>query len=188
MTSNQLEDIAERWLSSLQQDLKDFLHVVCDDQDLDDDVRTAAVAAVLYTLAPGDIIPDSTGVLGYLDDALALRVALERVRAASPTRFETYRERAPEFISSADEDLDAFRENLGDLYEPFSARVLSSERNEFKGKRATDVLDLDGAAWLDEEITVAALKLDFKPAAVQSAVRRLDTFAPTIRQRLAPRR
>jgi uncharacterized membrane protein YkvA (DUF1232 family) len=188
MSSNNLEDISERWLSSLQQDIKDFLHVVGDDQDLPDDVRTAAVAAVLYTLAPGDIIPDSTGVLGYLDDALALRVALERVRAAAPDRFEQYRDRAPELITSADEDLDAFREALGELYEPFAARVLSPERNEFKGKRAADVLDLEGAAWLDEEITVAALKLDFKPSAVQSAARKAETIVPTIRQRLAPRR
>lgn len=188
MSSNPLEEIAERWLSSLQQDLKDFLHVVCDDQDLDDDARTAALAAVLYTLAPGDIIPDSSGVLGYLDDALALRVALDRVRSSAPARFEAYRDRSPDFISSADEDLDAFREALGELYEPFCARVLSSERNEFKGKRAGDLLDSEGAAWLDEEITVAALKLDFKPAAVQSAARRVETIVPTIRQRLAPRR
>ncbi|MEZ4391930.1 MAG: DUF1232 domain-containing protein [Polyangiales bacterium] len=183
-----LEDIAERWLTTLQQDLKDFLHVVCDDQDLPDDLRTTAHAAVLYTLAPGDIVPDTAGPLGFLDDALALRVALDRVRAEAPERFETYRARVPELIESSEGDLEAFRASLEDLYEPFCERVLSSERNEFKGKRAVDLLDADGAAWLNEEITLAALALDFKPSALQSAVRRAESIVPMIRARLAPRR
>jgi uncharacterized membrane protein YkvA (DUF1232 family) len=188
MTTNQLEGIAERWLSSLQQDLKDFLHVVCDDQDLDDAVRTQVISAVLYTLAPGDVVPDSSGVIGYLDDALALRVAIDSVRVSSPARFEAFRGRIPELAESIEGDLDAFREALGDVYEPFCTRVLSSDRNEFKGKRAADLLDADGAAWLDEEISVAALKLDFKPSAVQAAARRAATIVPTFRQKLSPRR
>lgn len=187
-SSSTLEDIAERWLTSLQQDLKDFLHVVCDDQDLSDELRTTAHTAVLYTLAPGDIIPDSAGPLGYLDDALALRVALERVRDGAPERFEGYRQRVPELIESAEGDLEVFRALLGELYEPFCERVLSVERNEFKGKRATDLLDVAGSAWLNEEVTVEALSLDFKPSALQSAVRRAETIEPLIRQRLAPRR
>lgn len=185
---HQLEDVAQRWLDSLQQDLKDFLHVVCDDQDLDDAVRTQAIAAVLYTLAPGDVVPDSSGVIGYLDDALALRVALDAVRRSSPDRFAAIRTRVPEFAESLEGDLEAFRVALDDVYEPFCARVLSGERNEFKGKRAADLLDAEGAAWLDEEISVAALKLDFKPAAVQAAARRASTVIPTFRQKLAPRR
>lgn len=188
MDHNHLEDVAQRWLNSLQQDLKDFLHVVCDDQDLPDAVRTQAIAAVLYTLAPGDVVPDSSGVIGYLDDALALRVALDAVRTAAPERFEAIRTRAPELVASLDGDLSAFREALGDVYEPFCGRVLSGDRVEFKGKRASDLLDVEGAAWLDEEISVAALKLDFKPAAVQAAARRANTIVPTFRQKLAPRR
>lgn len=188
MDQNQLEDIAERWLSSLQQDLKDFLHVVCDDQDLPDALRAQTIAAVLYTLAPGDVVPDSSGVLGYLDDALALRVAVDAVRVGAPERYESLRDRVPELAESAEVDLEVFRDALGDVYEPFCARVLSGDRNEFKGKRAGDLLDAEGASWLDEEIAVAALKLDFKPAAVQAAARRASTIIPTFRQKLAPRR
>ncbi|MBI5513452.1 MAG: DUF1232 domain-containing protein [Deltaproteobacteria bacterium] len=185
MDETELADVAERWLTSLQQDLKDFLHVVCDDQDLDEGLRAMAVSAVLYTLAPGDVIPDSSGVPGYIDDALALRVVLARIRERFPERFDGYAERIPELAASTGEDLDAFRAWLGDLYELFATRVGAVEKNEFKGKHAQDLLaDPDGATWLEEEVSVAALKLDFKPQAVASAARRVNTLLPTFKQKL----
>lgn len=186
-TSTAVEEIAARWLSSLQQDLKDFLHVVCDDPDLDEPLREVVTAAALYTLAPGDVVPDSSGVLGYLDDALALRVALAEVRDRAPERFVHYQDRIPEISASVEGDLEDFKAFLGDLYEPFRQRLLTSEKTEFKGKHAKDVLaDPDGAKWLDDEVSVAALKLDFKPTAVQAASRRVTSLLPIFKQKLQP--
>lgn len=187
MDNAAVEQVAERWLQSLQQDIKDFIHVVCDDQDLDERLRVLVTTTALYILAPGDVIPDSSGVLGYIDDAIALRVALDEVRTHAPDRFAFYNDRIPELAFSSGEELDAFRDFLGELYEPFRQRVFASEKIEFKGKRAKDVLtDDDGAEWLDDEISVAALKLDFKPSAVSSAARKLNTVLPVFRQKLAP--
>jgi uncharacterized membrane protein YkvA (DUF1232 family) len=185
----ELEQVVERWLPSLQQDLKDFLHVVGDDPDLDEPLREMAVSAILYTLAPGDVIPDTSGAVGYLDDALALRVVLDAIRAKSEARFESYHDRIPDLAASAGEDLDVFREALGDeLYEAFVARV-GSDKNEFKGKRARELITSDdGPAWLDEEVSLAALKLDFKPAAVQAAARKAATVPQMFRQKLQPTR
>lgn len=186
-TTSAVEDIALRWLPALQQDLKDFLHVVCDDPDLDDTLREVATAAALYTLAPGDVVPDSSGVLGYLDDALALRVALAEIRERAPERFDHYVDRIPEFTATVGDDLETFKTFLGDLYELFRARVVTSDKTEFKGKKAKDLLnDADGARWLDDEVSVAALKLDFKPTAVQAAARRVSTLLPIFRQKLQP--
>lgn len=186
--SEALSEVAERWLSTLQQDFKDFLRVVADDPDLEDDLRAAVVTAVLYTLAPGDVVPDSMGPIGYIDDALALRVALEEVRSRAPERFDAYRDRIPEMVESVEAeggDLGVFREALGDLYDPFKARVFSVERNTVKGKRARDLIDdPDGARWLDEEVQVAALKMDFKPSALQSAARKAATVLPVFQQKL----
>ncbi len=183
-----LEQVAERWLSTLQQDFKDYLRVVADDPDLDDPLRDEVVTALLYILAPGDVVPDSMGALGYLDDALALRVALDEVREKAPARFEAYRDRIPELIESVEgegSDLEVFREALGDVWDPFKVRVFSPERNEVKGKRARDLIDdPDGARWLDEEVSVAALKMDFKPAALQSAARKAATVLPMFQQKL----
>src|SRR5687768_14923039 len=107
MTTGPFEKVAERWLSNLQQDLKDFLRVVCDDGDLDDSLRRTAVGAVLYALSPGDVIPDSSGPLGFLDDALALRLVLETVRTKAPDRFRAYEARITDMTASLDEDLAA---------------------------------------------------------------------------------
>lgn len=180
---------AERWLPSLQQDLKDFLHVVCDDPELDDALREVAIGAVFYSLAPGDVIPDSAGVVGFIDDALALRVALEDVRVGAPARYERYRERLPELTGSVDADLPEVRDAFGELWEPFRARVHASARIEYKGKRASNVLsDTDDAAWLDEEVSELALKLDFKPGAIENAARKAGTVVPMLRQKLLPTR
>ncbi len=183
-----LEQVAERWLSTLQHDFKDYLRVVADDPDLEDPLRDQVVTALLYILAPGDVVPDSMGALGYLDDALALRVALDEVRTKQPAQFEAYRDRIPELIESIEgegSDLDVFRDALEDVYEPFKHRVFSPERNEVKGKRAKELIDdPDGANWLNEEVLVSALKMDFKPAALQSAARKAATVIPIFQQKL----
>ncbi len=181
-----LEPVAERWLNTLAHDFKDFLHVVADDLELDDALRERVITAVLYTLAPGDVVPDSMGAVGFIDDALALRVALDTVRAEAPARFETYRGRIPEMVASVEgDDLALFREALGDVYEPFKARVFSVDRNVVKGKRARDLMaDDDGAGWLDDEVGVAALKMDFSESAVHAAARKVGTVFPLFQQKL----
>lgn len=184
-----LKKVAARWLPTFQHDLKDFLRVVADDPELDDGLRQIAVGVVLYTLAPGDVIPDSAGVVGYLDDALALRVVLDELREKAPSRFDAYADRLPELTESTGDDFDVFRAVLGDVYEPFRAKVLASPAIEFKGKKAAELLnDDDGPAWLADEVAEKALKLDFKQSAIDSAVRQVDGIQSLFRQRLAPRR
>ena len=184
--TDQLESIAKRWLESFAQDLKDFLHVVCDDADLDDQLREAAAGAVLYALAPGDVVPDSAGPLGYVDDALALRIVLDEIRQKSPARFEAYQSRLSDMLGPLGGDIDVSKSYFEDAYEMFRTRVMSFERLEFKGKRVRDVLA--DPQWLEEEVSVAALKHDFKPADVSSATKRLHTLPPLFRQKLAPRK
>ncbi len=186
MDADALEDISARWLASLAHDFKDFLHVVADDLDLDDGLRERVITAVLYTLAPGDVVPDTMGAIGYLDDALGLRVALDAVREEAPARFESYRDRIPELVASVEGgDLAAWREALGDVYEPFRQRVFSPDRNVVKGKRARDLMaDPDGAGWLDDKVSEAALKMDFKDAAVTAAARKAVTVIPVFQQKL----
>ncbi len=183
--TEQLEGIARRWLESFAQDLKDFIHVVCDDADLDDPLREAAAGAVLYALAPGDVVPDSAGPLGYVDDALALRIVLEEIRERAPARFDAYSGRLTEMLTPLADDVAASKGYFADAYELFRTRVLAWERLEFKGKRVRDALA--DPAWLEEEVAVAALKHDFKPNDVLAATKRLHTLPPLFRQKLAPR-
>lgn len=191
MSTEALDAIAEAWLSTLQQDIKEFVRVVCDDPELEETLRDRVHGAVFYALVPGDVIPDSIGVLGYLDDALALRIALDEVRREAPDRFEAMRARIPELVESAGDDLATFRESLDEeTYEAFRQRVFAIEKVEFKGRRASEVAQgkVD-PGWLAAEISVLALKLDFKPAAVRAAVKRVDSALQTFHQRLlTPRR
>lgn len=39
------------------------------------------IAAIIYFVSPFDLIPDSVPILGHIDDALVVRLALESVRA-----------------------------------------------------------------------------------------------------------
>lgn len=190
MSTDALDAIAEKWLSSLQMDFKEYVRVACDDPELSDVLRERVHGAVFYALMPGDVIPDSIGVLGYLDDALALRIGLDEVRREAPDRFEAWRDRIPELVESAGDDLTVFREALEDAtYEAFRQRVFAIEKVEYKGRRASEVAagKVD-PGWLDAEASVFALKLDFKPAAVRAAVKKVDDALKTFHQRLQPKR
>ena len=190
MSTESLEGIAESWLSSLQQDIKEFVRVVCDDPELDESLRDRVHGAVFYALVPGDVIPDSVGVVGYLDDALALRIALDEVHREAPDRFESWRDRIPELVESAGEDLATFRESLDEeTYEAFRQRVFAIEKVEFKGRRASEVAKgTVDPGWLAAEVSVPALKLHYNPAAIRAAVKRLDSALQMFHQRLQPRR
>jgi uncharacterized membrane protein YkvA (DUF1232 family) len=159
---------------------------VCDDQDLDDRLRELAFGAVLYGLTPGDIIPDSSNPpLGYVDDALALRVILAKIAQDAPATFERYRARLPELCDPLDADIESAKEYLGDLYEPFVARVCQATTLEYKGKSVRDAFE--DSSFIDEELTVLGVKLAFKDEAVQSAARKVSSLLPQFRQKLTRR-
>ena len=180
MSTEALDAIAESWLSTLQQDIKEFVRVVCDDPELDESLRDRVHGAVFYALVPGDVIPDSMGVMGYLDDALALRIALDEVHREAPERFESWRDRIPELVESVGDDLATFRESLDEE---------TYQKVEFKGRRASEVAQgVVDPGWLAAEVSVLALKLDFKPAAIRAAVKRVDSALQMFHQRLQPRR
>lgn len=181
------EDVTRRMLSNLRQDLRDFFHVVCDDQDLDDALREEAIGAVFYGLTPGDVIPDSSNPpLGYVDDAIALRIVLSLIESKAPAAFERYRERLPEMCDTLHEDVASARAFLGDeLYEAFAQRVLQAKTLEYKGKTVRDAFE--DAGFLDEEITVLSVKLAFKDETVESAARKVSTLLPQFRAKLTRR-
>jgi uncharacterized membrane protein YkvA (DUF1232 family) len=180
-------DVTRRMLANFRQDLRDFVHVVCDDQDLDDPLREAAIGAVFYSLVPGDVIPDrSLPPLGYVDDALALRIVLEKIEREAPAAFERYRDRIPDLCDTLREDIESARTFLGpELFDSFVQRVFQARQLEYKGKSVRDAL-VD-ASFLDEEITVLSVKLAFKDQAVDAAARKVGTLLPLFRQKLMRR-
>ncbi len=181
----ELDPTVSRWLTGFQDDIKTFLRVVYDDQELDDELHAQATATVLYALAPGDVIPDSMGPLGYVDDALALRILVEETRLRAPERFATYGERMPEIIEPLADDIAISKEWLGDLYEAFRARILQTDKIEYKGKRVRDTIS--DPEFLEDELSLATVKMDFKPTDVRSAIGKLATVPGIFRAKLTPK-
>jgi uncharacterized membrane protein YkvA (DUF1232 family) len=50
-------------------------------RDLSSPNLLTIIAAIIYFVSPFDLIPDSVPILGHIDDALVVRLALESVRA-----------------------------------------------------------------------------------------------------------
>ena len=50
-------------------------------QDISSQHLLVVVAAIIYFVSPNDVIPDSVPILGQIDDALVVRLALKTVGA-----------------------------------------------------------------------------------------------------------
>ena len=57
------EEVTARMLSNLRQDLRDFFHVVCDDQDLDDRLLPANIISVYIVRLRRNMPPGSIATI-----------------------------------------------------------------------------------------------------------------------------
>ena len=88
MSQNQeFVDFMYRAIGEIHQDLK-ILFEMLDDAELSEHARTRAAGAMLYLLAPGDLIPDTFGLLGHVDDSLVLRMVMAVTLSEASERVE----------------------------------------------------------------------------------------------------
>lgn len=188
MSAREFSDAMTRCVASYGKDLKDSFFVV-DDGELDEDMRALAAGAIFYGLAAGDLLPDTLGPLGIVDDVLVLRIALERIAKSAPERAKIYAQERPELFGTLDDDLGVAREHLGELFELFDDRVDSCRSIEFKGKTPLQcVTDPDDSRWLYDEVMEAQLHMDTDEDSVGRHIRKFDTVMPRLRQRLAQKK
>lgn len=171
----------ERAIPALPTDLKVLLRAV-QDENMDDELRREAVGAVLYTVSAGDLVPDSLGILGYADDAIVCRIALQRIGAAEAK----WRERYPRLYERLDEDLASARAFLGDeLYDFVGRAGLARLETDYKGKTARDFLDdPEASGWLADEVSAQSVKLAFRKIDLERELKKLDQILPRLRQKL----
>jgi uncharacterized membrane protein YkvA (DUF1232 family) len=176
-----LASFLERAIPALATDLKVLLRAV-QDENMDDALRREAVGAVLYTVSAGDLVPDSLGILGYADDAIVCRIALQRIGAAEAS----WRARYPRLYERLDEDLEGARAFLGDeLYDFIGRASLSRQETEYKGKTARDFLDdPEASGWLADEVSAQSVKLAFRKIDLERELKKLDQILPRLRQKL----
>jgi uncharacterized membrane protein YkvA (DUF1232 family) len=184
------DEFVERYVRAIL-DLPQDAKVLCDvldDGDLPDDARSLAAGALLAVLHPGDLIPDTWGPLGLLDDAIIVRLAATAALPAGSAAHRRLAERYPSFFANLAGDVEAARAYLGDAFALLEARLARLRTLEHKGRRAGAVLKDEAArARLYEELDEALTDLEITEDELLVAMRRVDHLLAHLRRRLPHR-
>jgi hypothetical protein len=133
------------WLLSLPHDLK-VLFEAKDEPNLDRAARETAAGAILYVLNP-----DTSGeenFVGFADDAILLRAALQQVVAQGGEGADAFRSRFDEYYATLDADLDLCKQAMGDTFAWLNTKIVSLPKQTYKGKRAPLYIDSEEDAEL----------------------------------------
>lgn len=133
-------ELVRDWLVSLPHDLKIAFDAM-DDENLPRPVREVAAGVVAYVVSPNDFVADRNDtVVSFADDALLLRMALERALGDGEDE-EAFRSRFPELFEGLAEDLTLCKEVMGDLMTWLESKVDVLPALEYKGKKVVKYLD-----------------------------------------------
>ena len=135
--TNQLE---QRFISRMREllvvlpfDLKVLFEAMTDDE-LETEVRRLAAGGVVYCLAPSDPIPDSMGLVGFVDDVVVVRKILARMLAAGGTAIGSYPERFEDQFRGLTADLELFGHYLGETLQWVDWKIDKLAEMKFKGQ------------------------------------------------------
>ena len=116
-----------------------------DDENLPRTVREIATGVVIYVVSPNDAISDrSNNIVSYADDALLLRLALEKALGKGEDE-QAFRDRFPELFEGLQDNLDLCKSVLGDLVTWLESKVTALKSIDYKGKKVPAYLDNDEA-------------------------------------------
>ncbi len=100
-------------LVSLPYDMKVLFEAISD-ENLPTEARTLAAGTVIYCLSPSDPIPDTMGLIGFVDDVVLLRLALRHFLEIGGEDSAAYKERFTDQFKALDEELEIIEAYLGD--------------------------------------------------------------------------
>jgi uncharacterized membrane protein YkvA (DUF1232 family) len=153
-------------LLALPYDLK-VLFRILGNEDLPHEVRVQAAGAVVYCLAVSDPIPDSLGVVGFVDDVVLLRLSLGRIAQSGDEQIGEYREHFPEQFELLEDDISLIRQYLGEALAWVDDRIDKIDQFKYKGKRVPAYVDDEDASQrLYEEALEFATEYDIDEVAV----------------------
>jgi uncharacterized membrane protein YkvA (DUF1232 family) len=133
-------ELVRGWLVSLPHDLKIAFDAM-DDENLPRPVREVAAGVVAYVVSPNDFVSDrNDAVVSYADDALLLRLALQKALGAGEDE-QAFRERFPELFEELDANLTLCKSVMGELMTWLESKVPGLAASEYKGKKVTKYLD-----------------------------------------------
>jgi uncharacterized membrane protein YkvA (DUF1232 family) len=187
---NEREQFVERFSRAVL-DLPQDAKVPCellDAEGIPDEHRAMVAGALLSLLQAGDLIPDTWGPLGLVDDAITLRLAVQTALPADGEVRALLAHRFPVFFEELAGDLDDARAFLGDTFALFEDRLPRLRNLEHKGKRVETILrDEAVRAWLFDEVDEAMTNLEIAEDDLHVSMRRVDALVTYLRRRLAHR-
>lgn len=137
-------ELVRAWLVSLPHDLKIAFDAM-DDENLPRQVRELATGVVAYVVTAKDSTSDrNDAIVGYTDDALLLRLALQKGLAKGEDE-QAFRDRFPELFDGLDENLKLCKSVMGDLMTWLEGKVGALRTASYKGKKIATYLDNDEA-------------------------------------------
>lgn len=186
MAHDRFGEIVRDMILSLPQDLKAALRIV-DDPEIDDDGRTMTAGVLLHILSGANAIPGLRGVLAFMDDALVLRIALERIQKRCPEAMENHRADAPELLEPLAEHLVEARAYLGHVTGQLEKAVDGASKLSHKGYSADQcVRDTDASNWLYDAVQAAIVEqLEFDEDEVTREARHIGQIMPQIKSRIS---
>jgi len=144
-TEHQFVQRVRELLVSLPYDMKVLFEAISD-PNLSMEARLVAAQTTIYCLSPSDPIPDSLGLLGFVDDAVLVRLGLARILAVGGEDAGEFAGRFPELFGPLEADLELARSFLGTdmnwLEERINPKFAGSR---YKGKDANTYLEDDEA-------------------------------------------
>ena len=112
-----------------------------DDENLPRPVREVAAGVVAYVISPNDSVSDrNENVVSFADDALLLRVALQKALGAGEDE-TAFRGRFPELFDELDENLTICKNVMGELMTWLESKVKNLPSLDYKGKKVVKYLD-----------------------------------------------
>lgn len=133
-------ELVRGWLVSLPHDLKIAFDAM-DDENLPRPVREVAAGVVAYVISPNDSVSDrNENVVSFADDALLLRVALQKALGAGEDE-TAFRGRFPELFDELDENLTICKNVMGELMTWLESKVKNLPSLDYKGKKVVKYLD-----------------------------------------------
>ncbi|MFW6052263.1 MAG: hypothetical protein ACODAU_13880 [Myxococcota bacterium] len=189
MSRDRFVEVMREAILSLPQDMKAVLRIV-EDPDIEDDGRIDAAGALLHVLSASNAIPGARGILQYVDDAVVLRLVLEKIERRYPDALAHHREESPELFDPLEEDLQAIRAYLGDSVVVLERAAEAVSKLSHQGHTARQcALDPDAGNWLYDavqEAIVEELELDEEEVTretkhMSDLVKQLETRARSLK-------
>jgi uncharacterized membrane protein YkvA (DUF1232 family) len=177
---SQFVELVRSWLVSLPHDLKIAFDAM-DDENLPRTARELAAGVAIYIVSPKDSAQDRADATSYADDAVLLRVVLQKALSTGEDEV-AFSGRYPELFEGLDDKLALCKSVMGELMTWLETKVNSLKSASYKGKKLAQYLDNDAARGeLFDDGLVFRTEYPVDESRIGDKVKKASTILETLR-------